>query len=48
MRFTTVSIVLAAALSLQGCATSLQTFMLGGLAGAAAGIGAVTCVVVCH
>lgn len=48
MRFTTVSVLLAAVLCLQGCATSLQTFVLGGLAGAAAGIGAVTCVVVCH
>ena len=48
MRFTTVFILLAAVLGLQGCATSLQTFMLGGLVGAAAGIGAVTCVVVCH
>jgi len=48
MRLFILSIVLAAALGLQGCATSLQTFMLGGIVGAAAGIGAVTCVVVCH
>jgi hypothetical protein len=48
MRFTTASILLAAILCLQGCATSLQTVMLGGLVGAAAGISAVTCVVVCH
>jgi hypothetical protein len=48
MRFTIVSILLAAALCLQGCATSLQTFMLGGMVGAAAGISAVTCVVMCH
>jgi hypothetical protein len=48
MRFTTASILIAAVLCLQGCATSLQTFMLGGLVGAAAGISAVTCVVVCH
>ena len=48
MLFTTASILLAAILCLQGCATSLQTFMLGGLVGAAAGISAVTCVVVCH
>jgi hypothetical protein len=48
MRLSTLSVVLAAVLCLQGCATSLQTFVLGGLVGAAAGIGAVTCVVVCH
>ncbi|WP_205973203.1 hypothetical protein [Paraburkholderia sp. Tr-20389] len=48
MRFTTVSILLAAVLCLQGCATSLQTFMLGGLVGAAASLSAVTCVIACH
>jgi hypothetical protein len=43
-----LALAMAGALNLQGCATSTETFGLGALVGAAAGISAVTCTVLCN
>lgn len=41
-------VALAGTLNLQGCANSAETFALGAVVGAAAGVTAVTCTVLCH
>jgi hypothetical protein len=48
MRKLVICAMLAAALCLNGCATSAETFLLGGAVGAAAGVAALGCAVVCQ
>ena len=48
MRRLIIPAVLVVLLQLQGCATSLETFLAGTLAGTAVGIGAIACVVTCR
>jgi hypothetical protein len=40
--------LLASVLNLQGCATTTETFALGGMLGFFAGAGAVTCAISCQ
>ncbi|MEX3956434.1 hypothetical protein B0G57_109185 [Trinickia symbiotica] len=47
-RFIAIILLLVGVLDLQGCATSTETFALGGLFGFFAGVGAVTCAVTCQ
>jgi hypothetical protein len=46
-RLIAIIFLLVGVLNLQGCATSSETFALGGLLGFLAGAGAVTCAVTC-
>lgn len=41
-------LVLAGLLNLQGCASSVESLAVGAVVGAVAGVGAITCAVVCH
>jgi len=41
-------LLLAWLLSLQGCASSIETFATGFVAGTVAGVTALTCAVICH
>ena len=42
------ALILIADLNLQGCATSLQTFLTGAVVETSVGVGGIVCVVGCH
>jgi hypothetical protein len=48
MRRTVTVLLLVVALNLQGCASTLDTFLAGTLVGAGAAVAAVTCTIACH